>query len=60
MHVTRERAGHMWRFLSWVVVLLLARRDGIVLGRSLDHDLILSTETATLVCSSHLDRATAV
>ena len=50
----------MWRFLSRVVVLLLARRDGIVLGRSLDHDLILSTETATLVCSSHLDRATAV
>lgn len=50
----------MWSFLSRVVVLLLARRHGIVLGRSLDHDLILSTKTATLVCSIHLDWATAV
>ena len=50
----------MRRFLSRVVVLLLARRDGVVLGRSLDHDLILGTKTATLVCISHLDWTTAV
>ena len=50
----------MRRLLGRMMVLLLALRDGVVLGRPLDHDLILCTKTATLVCRGHRDRTGAV